>query len=81
MIGHAAANVPAGAEVVYSTAIPADNPERRAAGGRELHRADLLAQIAALKRCIAVTGTHGKTTTVGDGRACAARRRASIPPT
>ncbi len=62
-IGHAAANVPAGAEVVYSTAVPPENPERRAAEGRELHRADLLAQIAALKRCIAVTGTHGKTTT------------------
>ncbi len=29
----------------------------------ELHRADLLAQIAALRRCLAVTGTHGKTTT------------------
>jgi UDP-N-acetylmuramate--alanine ligase len=63
VIGHAAANVPAGAEVVYSTAVPPDNPERRAAESRELHRADLLAQIAALKRCIAVTGTHGKTTT------------------
>ena len=63
VIGHAAANVPAGAEVVYSTAVAADNPERQAAQGRELHRADLLAQIAALKRCMAVTGTHGKTTT------------------
>ncbi len=63
LIGHAAANVPAGAEVVYSTAVPASNPERQAASGRELHRADLLAQIAALRRCIAVTGTHGKTTT------------------
>ncbi len=62
-IGHDTANVPAGAEVVYSTAVPADNPERRAAGGRELHRAELLAQIAAAKRCLAVTGTHGKTTT------------------
>jgi UDP-N-acetylmuramate--alanine ligase len=62
VFGHAAANVPAGAEVVYSTAIPADNPERQAAGA-ELHRADLLAQIAALRRCLAVTGTHGKTTT------------------
>jgi len=62
-LGHEAANVPAGAEVVYSTAVPADNPERRAARGRELHRADLLAQIAALRRCLAVTGTHGKTTT------------------
>jgi UDP-N-acetylmuramate--alanine ligase len=63
IIGHAAANVPVGAEVVYSTAIPADNPERQAAGGAGLHRADLLAQIAAVKRCLAVTGTHGKTTT------------------
>jgi UDP-N-acetylmuramate--alanine ligase len=63
VIGHAAANVPPGAEVVYSTAVPPSNPERAAAGGRELHRADLLAQIAALRRCIAVTGTHGKTTT------------------
>ncbi len=61
--GHAAENVPSGAEVVYSSAVPADNPERRVAAGRELHRADLLAQIAALRRCIAVTGTHGKTTT------------------
>ena len=62
VFGHAAANVPTGAEVVYSTAIPPDNPERVAAG-TELHRADLLAQIAALRRCLAVTGTHGKTTT------------------
>jgi UDP-N-acetylmuramate--alanine ligase len=61
-IGHAAGNVPAGAEVVYSTAVPPENPER-AAAERELHRADLLAEIAALKRCLAVTGTHGKTTT------------------
>ncbi len=64
-IGHRAENVPAGAEIVYSTAVPADNPERLLAGGRELHRADLLAQIASLRRCLAVTGTHGKTTTAG----------------
>ncbi len=62
-IGHAAANVPSDAQVVYSTAVPASNPERQAAPGRQLHRADLLAQIAALRRCLAVTGTHGKTTT------------------
>ena len=61
-IGHAAANVPAGAEVIYSTAVPVSNPER-AVAARELHRAELLAEIAALKRCLAVTGTHGKTTT------------------
>ncbi|HTX11835.1 MAG TPA: UDP-N-acetylmuramate--L-alanine ligase [Solirubrobacteraceae bacterium] len=62
-IGHADKNVPAGAEVVFSTAVPADNPERRVAAGRELHRSELLAQIAALRRCLAITGTHGKTTT------------------
>jgi UDP-N-acetylmuramate--alanine ligase len=61
--GHRGENVPAGAEVVYSTAVPPDNPERRAAAGRELHRSELLAEIAAIKRCLAVTGTHGKTTT------------------
>src|SRR6185437_5361448 len=63
VLGHRAENVPAGAEVVYSTAVPPDNPERRAAGDHELHRSELLAQIAAAKRCLAVTGTHGKTTT------------------
>jgi UDP-N-acetylmuramate--alanine ligase len=65
-VGHDAANVPADAEVVYSTAVPEDNPERAVArerGQTELHRADLLAEITALRRCIAVTGTHGKTTT------------------
>jgi UDP-N-acetylmuramate--alanine ligase len=62
-LGHRAENVPAGAEVVFSTAVPPDNPERVAAGGRELHRSELLAQIAVLRRCLAVTGTHGKTTT------------------
>ena len=48
--------------MVYSSAIPPDNPERGVAA-RELHRADLLAEIASLRRCLAVTGTHGKTTT------------------
>jgi UDP-N-acetylmuramate--alanine ligase len=75
--GHAAANVPDGAEVVYSTAIPADNPERQVAR-TELHRADLLAQIAALRRCLAVTGTHGKTTT--SAMAVHALRGAGLDP-
>src|SRR5947209_9258862 len=65
VIGHAAANVPAGAEVVYSSAVAPENPERQAAAAPELHRADLMAEIAALRRCLAVTGTHGKTTTAG----------------
>ncbi|HEX8104659.1 MAG TPA: UDP-N-acetylmuramate--L-alanine ligase [Solirubrobacteraceae bacterium] len=66
--GHAAANVPDGpdVEVVVSTAIPPENPERAAArerGLRELHRAELLGELTRLKPTIAVTGTHGKTTT------------------
>jgi UDP-N-acetylmuramate--alanine ligase len=59
-IGHDAANVPDGAEVVYSSAIGPENPERRAP---EMHRADLLGEITRLKPTIAVSGTHGKTTT------------------
>ena len=59
-IGHDAANVPEGAEVVYSSAIPPTNPERRAP---EMHRADLLGELTRLKPTIAVSGTHGKTTT------------------
>jgi UDP-N-acetylmuramate--alanine ligase len=65
-VPHDAANVPDGAEVVVSSAIPPDNPERVAArkrGQRELHRADLLGEITRLRPTIAVTGTHGKTTT------------------
>ncbi|MGH2915807.1 MAG: UDP-N-acetylmuramate--L-alanine ligase [Solirubrobacteraceae bacterium] len=76
-IGHAAANVPAGAEVVYSSAIGPDNPERRAAE-RQRHRADLLAEIAALRRCLAITGTHGKTTTAA--MAVHALRGAGLDP-
>jgi UDP-N-acetylmuramate--alanine ligase len=59
---HTAVNVPPDAEVVYSSAVARDNPERTAAGGRELHRAELLAELTRLKRTIAVSGTHGKTT-------------------
>jgi UDP-N-acetylmuramate--alanine ligase len=66
-IGHDAAHLPAGdVEVVVSTAVPAANPERAAAGERglrELHRGELLAEACDLKRCLAVAGTHGKTTT------------------
>lgn len=67
-IGHDAANLPDGAEVVVSTAIPPDNPELEAArhaGAPVLHRGRLLGELSALKRTIAVAGTHGKTTTCG----------------
>src|SRR5829696_1586011 len=51
-IGHDAANLPPGAEVVVSTAIPEDNPElsaARAAGARLLHRGDLLGELSGMK--------------------------------
>ena len=67
-IGHAAENVPGGegVQVIYSSAVPAGNPERVAARERgipERPRAALLAEVTALRRTIAVAGTHGKTTT------------------
>jgi UDP-N-acetylmuramate--alanine ligase len=57
-----AENVPTGAEVVYSSAVPLDNPEV-AAAGRSLHRGALLAEIVSARPSIVVGGTHGKTTT------------------
>lgn len=61
-IGYRAGNVPAGAELVYSSAVAPENPER-STRAPERHRADLLGEITRLRRTIAVTGTHGKTTT------------------
>jgi UDP-N-acetylmuramate--alanine ligase len=66
IVGHDAANLPEGAEVVVSTAIGDDNPElalARERGIESIHRGALLAELCAEKRLIAVAGTHGKTTT------------------
>ena len=68
LVGHDADAVPAGADVVVSTAIPPDNPElvrARERGQRVLHRGELLAELCAEGRLIAIAGTHGKTTTTG----------------
>ena len=49
LLGHDAANLPAGAEAVVSTAIPDDNPELAAArrsGATVLHRGELLGQVS-----------------------------------
>src|ERR1044072_5875513 len=65
-IGHDAANLPAGAEVVVSTAIAEDNPELALARERAptlRPGGELLAELCREKRLIAVAGTHGKTTT------------------
>src|SRR5689334_13777837 len=66
IVGHDAANLPEGAEVVVSTAIGDDNPELalvRERGVEPIHRGALLAELCGEKRLIAVAGTHGKTTT------------------
>jgi UDP-N-acetylmuramate--alanine ligase len=66
MIGHDAANLPAGADVVVSTAIAESNLElalAREQGQKVIHRGELLAELCAEKRLIAIAGTHGKTTT------------------
>ena len=67
-VGHDAAAVPADADVVVSTAIGSDNPElaiARKRSQRVMHRGELLSELCAAKRLIAVAGTHGKTTTAG----------------
>jgi UDP-N-acetylmuramate--alanine ligase len=67
VVGHRAEHVPTDVDaVVYSTAVPFDNPELVVARSRNvqvLHRAGALAGIAATHRTIAVAGSHGKTTT------------------
>ncbi len=65
-VGHSAENVANAEVVVVSTAIKRDNPELAIARERRLpvvHRAQMLAELMRLKSCVAVAGTHGKTTT------------------
>ena len=55
---HDAGNVPEDAELVVSSAIGPENPERaiaRERGQRELHRADLLGELTRLKPTIAIS--------------------------
>ncbi|MCZ7658021.1 MAG: UDP-N-acetylmuramate--L-alanine ligase [Xanthobacteraceae bacterium] len=65
-IGHAAGNVDGADVLVVSSAIKPDNPELVAARARRLpvvRRAEMLAELMRLKSCVAIAGTHGKTTT------------------
>ncbi len=59
-------HVPRDAIVVYSSDIQPDNPEYQAAIDFHLpllHRSDLLSELVKNHRSLAITGTHGKTTT------------------
>jgi UDP-N-acetylmuramate--alanine ligase len=65
-IGQRAENVENASVVVISTAIKRDNPEVVAAAVKRLpivRRAEMLAELMRLRSCVAVAGTHGKTTT------------------
>ena len=65
-VGHDAAHLGEAAVVVVSTAIKRDNPELTAARARRIpvvRRGEMLAELMRLKQCVAIAGTHGKTTT------------------
>jgi UDP-N-acetylmuramate--alanine ligase len=65
-VGHRPENVDGADVVVVSTAIKRDNPELMAARARRIpvvRRAEMLAELMRLKSCVAIAGTHGKTTT------------------
>jgi len=64
--GHKASNVAGADVVVYSAAVPMDNPEIVEAHKRSvpvIPRTEMLAELMRLKYGIAISGTHGKTTT------------------
>lgn len=66
-VGHDGGNLPDSLDAVaYSTAVSKTNPEMARAAERgvlTLRRAEILQAIAAVRKTLAVAGTHGKTTT------------------
>ena len=65
--GHCESNLPAHAQtLIYSPAIPAENPERMAAAGRKLAQysySQMVGQLMKHSRGVCLAGTHGKSTT------------------
>ncbi len=64
--GHRAEHVAGADVVVYSSAVAEDNPElvaARIAGVPVIKRAEMLAEVMRVKTGIAISGSHGKTTT------------------
>jgi UDP-N-acetylmuramate--alanine ligase len=65
-VGHAAGNLLDADALVYSSAVPMDNPELAEARRRGIplvRRAEMMGAVMAGKYVLAVSGTHGKTTT------------------
>ncbi len=66
IIGQAEQNIEGAAVIVKSSAVKDSNPEIIAARKNNIpiiKRAEMLAELMRLKTCVAVAGTHGKTTT------------------
>ena len=66
LYGHRAENLVRADVVVFSAAVPKDNPEVLAARQRKIPviaRAEMLSELMRLKYAVAVAGSHGKTTT------------------
>jgi len=64
--GHVPNHINGSDVVVYSSAVPRDNPELQEARARRIPivpRAEMLAELMRFKHGIAIAGTHGKTTT------------------
>jgi len=64
--GHSAENLKDADVLVYSSAVPLNNPEVKAAIERKIpviKRAEMLAECMRMKYGIGIAGTHGKTTT------------------
>ncbi|HUX06794.1 MAG TPA: UDP-N-acetylmuramate--L-alanine ligase [Acidobacteriota bacterium] len=81
-IGHDGANVEDAQVLVYSSAVTVDNPEVVAARNRKIPvipRAEMLAELMRMKYSVAVSGSHGKTTTTS--MAAALLTDAGLDPT
>lgn len=81
-IGHKAENVHEAQVVIISSAVKNDNPEvvaARICGIPVIQRAEMLAELMRLKFSIAISGTHGKTTTTS--LAASLLEAASMDPT
>ena len=80
-VGHDPDQVRGADLVIYSAAVPADNPERRAAEGQGITtvtRAEVLGELTRAPFTLAVAGTHGKTTTAS--MVAAIMHRAGLEP-
>ena len=66
-LGHSASHVPADIDcLIYTIAVPTSNPERQEAarlGVPQMSYPEMLGLVSAKMKTIAVSGTHGKTTT------------------